>query len=92
MTEESNLSAGWYVDPDDVESMRYYDGTRWTDQRMPQPVALAQYRTGQSYQALLNSDNGIWKYVGKLAQHWWAPYAVVGVVVAVMMVVLLLGR
>ena len=27
--------AGWYPDPDDPTSQRYFDGTQWTDQRMP---------------------------------------------------------
>ncbi len=27
--------AGWYPDPDDPASQRYFDGTQWTEQRMP---------------------------------------------------------
>jgi Protein of unknown function (DUF2510) len=27
--------AGWYPDPDDPASQRYFDGTKWTDNRMP---------------------------------------------------------
>lgn len=32
--------AGWHDDPDDPTSLRYWDGTRWTDHRTPkQPAA-----------------------------------------------------
>lgn len=27
--------AGWYPDPDDPSSQRYFDGSQWTEQRMP---------------------------------------------------------
>jgi hypothetical protein len=27
--------AGWYPDPDDPTSQRFFDGTQWTEQRMP---------------------------------------------------------
>ena len=26
---------GWYPDPDQVDTQRYWDGSRWTDQRAP---------------------------------------------------------
>jgi hypothetical protein len=38
--------AGWYPDPEQVQTQRYWDGERWTDQRAPlalaskEPVAL----------------------------------------------------
>jgi uncharacterized membrane protein YhaH (DUF805 family) len=27
--------AGWYDDPEDATQLRYWDGSRWTDERMP---------------------------------------------------------
>ena len=27
--------AGWYDDPEDAAQLRYWDGARWTDERMP---------------------------------------------------------
>jgi len=29
--------AGWYPDPDQVETQRYWTGSEWTDQRAPLP-------------------------------------------------------
>ena len=29
--------AGWRPDPEDATSLRYWDGTAWTDQRAPNP-------------------------------------------------------
>lgn len=36
--------AGWYPDPDQVQTQRYWDGEAWTDQRAPLPPPAA--RTG----------------------------------------------
>jgi hypothetical protein len=30
--------AGWYPDPEQSQTTRYWDGTRWTDQRAPAPA------------------------------------------------------
>lgn len=30
-----NAPAGWYPDPDHVQTQRFWDGTSWTDQRAP---------------------------------------------------------
>ncbi|MEU0673736.1 phospholipid scramblase-related protein [Streptomyces sp. NPDC006172] len=50
MTTHSNTPAGWYPDPHGAaETLRYWDGTRWTDhthagrQAPAQPVAQAQH-------------------------------------------------
>lgn len=32
-----NAPPGWHDDPDDPTSLRYWDGSRWTDQRAPKP-------------------------------------------------------
>lgn len=32
--------AGWYSDPDDAALQRFWDGTRWTNSRMPQGEAI----------------------------------------------------
>ena len=37
MNEQTSPPAGWYPDPEDSGSTRYWDGTRWTDQRAPAP-------------------------------------------------------
>ena len=29
------MSEGWYADPDDPQSLRWYDGTQWTEHRTP---------------------------------------------------------
>jgi len=29
------LPPGWYSDPEQVETQRYWDGQNWTDQRAP---------------------------------------------------------
>ena len=31
-------NAGWYPDPDQPGTLRYWDGAGWTDQRAPLPV------------------------------------------------------
>jgi hypothetical protein len=31
--------AGWHPDPEDETSLRYWDGTQWTDSRAPRPQA-----------------------------------------------------
>lgn len=31
-----SAKAGWYPDPDQDDTLRYWDGTVWTDQRRPQ--------------------------------------------------------
>jgi hypothetical protein len=36
MTDDDSLApAGWYPDPDQVDTQRYWDGEGWTDQRAP---------------------------------------------------------
>jgi hypothetical protein len=32
--------AGWYVDPDDAALQRFWDGSRWTNSRMPRTEAV----------------------------------------------------
>jgi Protein of unknown function (DUF2510) len=32
--------AGWYVDPDDTALQRFWDGSRWTNSRMPRTEAV----------------------------------------------------
>lgn len=36
-------TAGWYPDPEDATSVRYFDGDRWTDERQP-TTTLPAYR------------------------------------------------
>ncbi len=38
MTETPNTPAGWYPDPDQAQTQRYWDGSEWTDQRAPLAV------------------------------------------------------
>lgn len=33
--ERGRPAAGWYPDPEMVDTVRYWDGTDWTDQRAP---------------------------------------------------------
>lgn len=33
-----DVPAGWYQDPDQPHTQRYWDGEQWTEQRAPQPV------------------------------------------------------
>jgi Protein of unknown function (DUF2510) len=33
--QEVKTPAGWYPDPEQVETQRYWDGEKWTDQRAP---------------------------------------------------------
>ncbi len=33
--QEQNSPAGWYPDPNQVDTQRYWDGRTWTDQRAP---------------------------------------------------------
>jgi hypothetical protein len=37
--------AGWYLDPDDPTSQRYFDGSQWTEQRMPAGQSAGPYPT-----------------------------------------------
>lgn len=38
MTADAHTHAkGWYVDPDDLDSLRYWDGKGWTEQRRTRP-------------------------------------------------------
>ena len=41
MNEQTSPPAGWYPDPEDSGSTRYWDGTRWTDQRAPALPAVS---------------------------------------------------
>lgn len=34
-TPPPNVPAGWYPDPDQVDTQRYWAGSEWTDQRAP---------------------------------------------------------
>jgi hypothetical protein len=34
----TKADAGWFPDPDDAKTVRFWDGTRWTEQRAPAPV------------------------------------------------------
>lgn len=38
MPEMTKVAAGWYPDPEQIESQRYWDGHKWTDRRAPLPV------------------------------------------------------
>lgn len=38
MTDPSRPPAGWYPDPADVSLLRWWDGTRWTDDRAARPA------------------------------------------------------
>jgi hypothetical protein len=40
MNEHSGSPAGWYPDRKAPGSTRYWDGTRWTDQRAPAPTPM----------------------------------------------------
>lgn len=31
----TGLSPGWYLDPDDQQTRRYWNGSRWTEARLP---------------------------------------------------------
>ena len=35
-----SASAGWYADPQQVGTLRYWDGQAWTDQRAPAAPAI----------------------------------------------------
>lgn len=35
----TNAPSGWYTDPDDAAALRWWDGTQWTEQRAPAPIA-----------------------------------------------------
>jgi hypothetical protein len=37
--------AGWYADPEDPSQQRYWDGTTWTEHRVPGPPPAAQQPT-----------------------------------------------
>jgi Protein of unknown function (DUF2510) len=34
----TKAGAGWFPDPADAKTMRFWDGTRWTEQRAPTPA------------------------------------------------------
>lgn len=74
MSEPSGPPAGWYPDPDDRASTRYWDGARWTDQRAPSgqwglpasstgappPVVVAQKTNGFAIASLVLGILWIW--------------------------------
>lgn len=35
MPGEQPAAAGWYPDPEQVDTVRYWDGSAWTEQRAP---------------------------------------------------------
>lgn len=41
-TESGTQAPGWYPDPDRADSLRYWDGSTWTDQRRDRPEWLAE--------------------------------------------------
>ena len=51
-----NSTPGWHDDPEDSTSLRYWDGSQWTDQRVPKP---AKSITSQAL-AWLTVDFGSW--------------------------------
>ncbi len=54
----NNAPAGWYTDPDDATSLRWWDGTAWSDQRAPAPVSPA--TVAASPRARLSSATWLW--------------------------------
>lgn len=38
--EQSSAAAGWYPDPEMADTIRYWDGTKWTEHRAPQQKAV----------------------------------------------------
>lgn len=38
MSTTGTKSPGWYTDPDDPGAIRYWDGSRWTEDRRPRPA------------------------------------------------------
>ena len=43
MNEQVGPPAGWYPDPEDPSSTRYWDGAEWTEQRAPAQPAPGQF-------------------------------------------------
>lgn len=50
---------GWYPDPDRPAMQRYWDGSAWTEQRMPQPT-WGEHRASQAKPEPLNAQALRW--------------------------------
>lgn len=47
---ETTVPAGWYADPQVTGTLRYWDGTRWTEHTAPMPPPTAPPVQGQAVQ------------------------------------------
>jgi hypothetical protein len=71
-TEPNAPPPGWYPDPNDAASTRYWDGSRWTEQRAPvgativppgvvyQPPVVAQRTNGLAIASLVLGILWLW--------------------------------
>lgn len=59
MTESRQASAGWYDDPEMVNTRRYWDGAQWTEHR--------QEGATRSASPSVASGSSFWRWVGGIA-------------------------
>ena len=78
---------GWYPDPEQSWTWRWWDGSRWTDQRAPQ-ASSGTHRNPYSFSAWFEQSLAAFTAVARrvgwlIAPMWCAATAMVGVFVAV---------
>jgi hypothetical protein len=72
--DKPDAAPGWYPDPDQASTQRYWDGSDWTDQRAPMAVDSSAWREGNAQM----TDQG--KFVlGLLLAGLGAAIAILGV-------------
>ncbi|WP_323644216.1 DUF2510 domain-containing protein, partial [Escherichia coli] len=56
----ASIPAGWYADPGNVASQRWWDGTQWTDHVAPGPTGVAAYGSPQAAAQLKAPEGTSW--------------------------------
>lgn len=53
MTGQQKAAAGWYAHPSMANTLRYWDGQKWTDQVAPAPAATTGVNYGRVFLAIV---------------------------------------
>lgn len=86
MSEQGAPSAGWYPDPDGGASLRYYDGTNWTDQYQQGDGSDPDRSPIEHWKTVLTEKYFDFSGRSRRAEYWWYTAVNLGILVVLSVV------